>query len=78
MRKTQLPAVLAVTIMAAATSGALLVSSCGGDDQPPQCEVYCVPETDPPAAACAGPDLPCATGTNHDQCPTGCIPEPVV
>lgn len=77
MRKTQLPAVLAVTIMAAATTGALLVSSCGGDDQP-ECEVLCVPESTPAPAACEGPDYPCATGTNMDQCPTGCIPEPVV
>jgi hypothetical protein len=69
MRKSLLPAVLVVSILGAA--------ACGGDDNP-ECEVACVPETTPAPAACEGPDFPCATGPQLDQCPTGCIPEPVV
>ena len=76
MRKLDLPAVLVVTALGAGGTAAL-VSSCGGDDDPPACEVYCVPIGGGPSPNCEAPDLPCATGPNLDQCPAGCEPEPV-
>jgi hypothetical protein len=75
MRKLDLPCVLVVTALTGAST-AVLATSCGGDDEPTVCDVYCVP-IGGTGSACSGPDPVCATGPNDDQCPTGCEPEPV-
>jgi hypothetical protein len=79
MRKLDLPAVLVVTALSGAATTALVANpGCGGDDEPPVCDVSCVPEGGPGTGSnCMGPDFPCATGPNLDQCPPGCEPEPV-
>ena len=77
-KKLDLPAVLVVTALSGAATAAMVTSACGGDDEPPACDVYCTPEGGPGTGSnCMGPDFPCATGPNLDQCPAGCIPEPV-
>jgi hypothetical protein len=71
----RIPAVLAFTVLGAAAGAT--AASCG-DTRPPvdagtTC-VHCVYQvTD--NGNCPFPT--CATGSNHDQCPAGCIPEPV-
>jgi hypothetical protein len=74
MKQLSLPAVLAVAVITSVSTVAV-VTSCGGDDDPSTCDVYCVPDTSD--ENCQAPDLPCATGPNLDQCPPGCSPEPV-
>jgi len=74
----RIPAVLAVAVLTAAGTAALVTSASCGDDTSPTCEVLCVPAGSGTGAACQGPDYPCATGSNLDQCPAGCVPEPLV
>jgi len=66
----RIPSVLAFTVVGAAVG-------CG-DGKPTTdastCEVYCIPQA-PGANHCPPPT--CATGTRHDVCPSGCIPEPI-
>ena len=38
------------------------------------CSVICVPQG---TGSSSCPPTTCATGSNHDVCPTGCIPEPI-
>ena len=77
MRSLRIPAVLAFTVVGAAATAAAV--SCG-DSKPRQdastCEVLCIPQGGGSSSACPLPT--CATGVNHDVCPTGCVPEPVV
>jgi hypothetical protein len=74
----RLPAVLAVAVITTVATVALVTSaSCGGDDQP-TCDVYYVPDGIGGGENCSGPDPTCATGPNLDQCPIGCVAEPVV
>ena len=69
------PAVLAFTVVGAAAGA--IAASCGGEAPAPDaasCPVICVA---PDAGPSACPPSTCATGDNHDICPTGCVPEPI-
>jgi hypothetical protein len=71
----RIPAVLAFTVVGAA-AGAIALS-CGGSTPSPDamtCPVRCIP-TGAGSNACTPPT--CASGPNHDVCPTGCMPEPI-
>ncbi|HEX3475642.1 MAG TPA: hypothetical protein VHT91_11500 [Kofleriaceae bacterium] len=72
----RIPAVLAFTVIGAAAGAAAL--SCHGTGVPPTdamlCSVQCIP-SGPGSNACTPPI--CATGPNHDVCPTGCTPDPI-
>jgi hypothetical protein len=72
-RPLRIPAVLAFTVLGVAAAAA--VTSCG--DEEPRLDAacrYCVYET-VDNGNCPFPT--CATGSNHDQCPAGCIPAPI-
>jgi len=69
--KLRIPAVLAFTVSAAI--------GCGDDGKPTvtsdaRCERYCVYDR-ADNGNCPFPT--CATGSDADQCPSGCIPEPI-
>ena len=76
MPSLRIPAVLTVTVIAGAVAAA--TTSCGTGtpvSDAGSCSVVCV------AQGTGGSNcLPttCATGSNHDMCPPGCIPEPIV
>jgi hypothetical protein len=79
-RTLRIPLALAF-VTVSASSAAVLTASCGSSSSPPpsvdaatSCEVYCVPSGDN-GSNCPYPT--CATGSGHDQCPTGCFPEPI-
>lgn len=74
--RLRIPAMLGVAVLTTATTVGLL-AACGGDDTPTTCDVYCVPEGNGQGSACQGEEPTCATGPDLDQCPAGCIPEPV-
>ena len=74
--KLRLPSAIAVAVLGGATAAAVVTASCG-DDGNETCDVYCVPDGLGGGANCPAPDYPCATGPNLDECPSGCIPEPV-
>jgi len=74
MASLRIPAVLAFTVVGAAAvaSGA----SCG-DTKPvadARC-VYCIYQGSDNGNC---PPPTCATGSNQDVCPAGCVPEPIV
>jgi hypothetical protein len=73
----RIPTVLAFTVLG--TAAAVTTASCGGDAKPTidagSCTVVCVYQSTD-NGHCPFPT--CATGSDHDQCPSGCIPEPVV
>jgi len=67
---------LAIAFVATVAAAAAVTSvSCGDDGQTAQCEVFCV-YSGSDNGNCPFPT--CATGSNLDVCPSGCIPEPVV
>jgi hypothetical protein len=73
-RSLRIPAVLAFTVLGAAAAGSL--GSCA-EDPPPAPDAacrYCIYEA-VDNGACPPPF--CATGSNQDECPQGCIPAPV-
>lgn len=73
-RPLRIPAVLAFTVLGAAAS----LGSCGDEESrldAAMCERYCIYQGSDNGAC---PPPTCATGSNHDQCPPGCIPTPVV
>ena len=67
-----------VVVTGAATAALVTTSSCDDSDEPTSCFVRCFPDGMGGGSSCRGPDFPCATGPNMDQCPAGCIPEPLV
>jgi hypothetical protein len=74
--RLRIPAVLAFTVLG--TAAAVTASSCGDDGKPTadagsSCRPCIYEGSD--NGNCPFPT--CATGSNHDQCPAGCIPEPV-
>lgn len=75
----RIPAVLASTVLGivGGTAAGVAAVSCGGSAPPPDamvCPVRCIP-IDTGSNGCTPPT--CATGPNHDVCPTGCTPEPI-
>jgi hypothetical protein len=79
VRPLKIPAVLAVAVLTGAAAATLVsTSSCTDDDEPDTCFVRCFPDGMGGGANCRAPDYPCATGSNMDQCPSGCVPEPLV
>jgi len=72
----RIPAVLAFTVLGAAAVAS--TGSCGEDKPKPKVDaatcVHCVYQS-ADNGNCPFPT--CATGSNHDVCPEGCIPEPV-
>lgn len=73
----RIPAVLAFTIVggvvAAAGSAGCDGGKPGGDAG--ACSVVCVPQG---SGSNGCTPAVCATGANHDMCPPGCVPEPIV
>ena len=78
MASLRIPAVLAFTVVGAAAvaSGA----SCGKDapPSPPVVDAACVPCIYEAQDNGNCPPPTCATGSNQDVCPAGCVPEPIV
>jgi len=77
MSNKQLRIPIALAFVAVTTASA---ATCGGGESPPfdanaNCQVFCVYEGSD-TGNCPFPT--CATGSNLDQCPAGCIPEPIV
>jgi hypothetical protein len=76
MKQLRAPAVLAFAVVGATT--AALVLSCADSAPKPDaaisCVVYCVYQS-VDNGNCPFPT--CATGTDHDTCPQGCVPAPV-
>jgi hypothetical protein len=75
----RIPAALAFTLLGALGAGAAAtVASCGSDTKPmADAAMACVPciyETNDNGNC---PPPTCATGSNQDVCPEGCIPAPV-
>lgn len=74
MPPLRIPAVLAFTVI----GGVAGAAGCG-DSKPPAdamvCSVRCVPQGTG-SNGCTPPT--CAAGSNHDICPQGCVPEPIV
>jgi hypothetical protein len=71
----RIPAVLAFTVVGAAAG--VTAVSCGGSAPAPDamsCPVVCVAQGSG-SNGCTPPT--CATGSNHDMCPAGCVPEPI-
>ena len=80
MNRLGIPMAIAVTVLAGGATIAAIPSGCGGGESPPfdanaNCQVFCVYEGSD-NGNCPFPT--CATGSDLDQCPTGCIPEPIV
>jgi hypothetical protein len=75
MKRKQLRIPLAVAFVVVSAVGTANVVSCGDDGQSRECQVFCV-YTGSDNGNCPFPT--CATGSNLDVCPTGCMPEPVV
>jgi hypothetical protein len=75
----RVPAVLAFTVVGgAAVLGAVAAAGCGNGTPPADaiaCSVICVPQG---SGSNACTPAVCATGANHDVCPAGCVPEPIV
>jgi len=71
-RPLKIPVALAFVTVTVVVAGTTV--SCDDDDNEPSCQVYCVYETSD-NGNCPFPT--CATGSNLDQCPAGCIPEPL-
>ena len=70
----RLPTVLAFTVVGVTAAAA--AGSCRDNRQPPSdasC-IYCVYESGD-NGNCPFPT--CATGSNQDQCPAGCVPAPI-
>jgi hypothetical protein len=71
----RIPAVLAFTVVGATAAAAL---SCGGNGAPAPdamvCPVVCVAHGSG-SNGCTPPT--CATGSNHDMCPAGCVAVPI-
>jgi hypothetical protein len=75
--RLRIPAVLAFTVLG--TAAAVTASSCGDDGKPTaDAGSSCRPCIYEGSDNGNCPFLTCATGSDQDQCPTGCIPEPVV
>jgi len=74
MKKRPLKIPVALAFVTVTTVAVGTMASCDDDDQEPSCQVYCVYET-ADNGNCPFPT--CATGSNLDQCPAGCIPEPL-
>jgi hypothetical protein len=74
MKPLRIPAVLAFTVLGAAAAGS--AGSCDSGPAPVdgRCVRYCIYQT-VDNGNCPPPT--CATGSNYDQCPPGCIPEPM-
>lgn len=72
-RRLRIPIAIAVVVVGGIAAANAV--SCGDDGQTPQCQVECV-YSGSDNGNCPFPT--CATGSNLDMCPTGCIPEPVV
>jgi hypothetical protein len=75
MKRLRIPLALAVVTMTGVSA-----ATCGGGESPPfdanaNCQIFCVYEGSD-NGNCPFPT--CATGENLDQCPAGCIPEPIV
>ncbi|HEY6175345.1 MAG TPA: hypothetical protein VIX73_12900 [Kofleriaceae bacterium] len=75
MPTLRIPAVLAFTIVGGAVTA---VVACG-DGKPGTdagaCSVVCVPRG---SGSNGCTPATCAQGSNHDVCPVGCVPEPIV
>jgi hypothetical protein len=78
--RLRIPSALAFTVVAAVgAAGAAVVAtaaSCGGDSKPAVDASSCVICVYEAADTGACPYPTCATGSNHDMCPAGCIPQP--
>jgi hypothetical protein len=76
MPSLRIPAALAFTVVG--TVAASAVSCDGGTPRQDAraCQVLCIPQGGGSSSACPLPT--CATGSNHDVCPPGCVPEPIV
>ncbi|TMQ15861.1 MAG: hypothetical protein E6J90_24765 [Deltaproteobacteria bacterium] len=76
----RIPAALAFTVVGAAAVGAAVAAGSCDAGQPRHdattCQVLCIPQGGGSSSACPLPT--CATGSNHDMCPPGCVPEPIV
>ena len=74
----RIPAVLAFTVLGATAVGATAALSCGSSGAPAPdamvCPVVCVAQGSG-TSSCTPPI--CATGSNHDMCPAGCVPQPI-
>lgn len=74
-RPLRIPAALVFVVLGGATAAASLASC--GDEKPrldAGCGRYCIYES-VDNGNCPFPT--CATGSNQDQCPPGCIPAPI-
>jgi hypothetical protein len=71
----RIPAVLAFTVVGVA---AAVGAGCGNGTPAPDamaCSVICVPQG---SGSNGCTPAVCASGSNHDVCPAGCVPEPIV
>ena len=73
----RIPAVLAFTVVGGAIGAAAAVGCGGGKPgaDAPSCSVICVPQG---SGSNGCTPATCAQGSNHDMCPMGCVPEPIV
>jgi hypothetical protein len=72
--KLRIPSVLAFTVLGAAAAASTPSCSDGAPPADAQACVYCVYQS-VDNGNCPFPT--CATGSNQDLCPDGCIPAPV-
>jgi hypothetical protein len=70
MARLRIPAVLAFTVLSVAGA------SCGEEQPGPDAACRVCVYQGPDNGNCPFPT--CATGSNRDQCPPGCIPMPIV
>ena len=80
MKKLRIPSAIAFTVVVSGAIAAATSASCGGGESPTvdanaSCAVFCVYDGSD-NGNCPFPT--CATGSDLDQCPAGCSPEPVV
>jgi len=78
MPSLRIPAVLAFTVAGGMVGGAAAIIGC--DHGKPvadagACSVICVPQG---SGSNGCTPATCAQGANHDVCPAGCVPEPIV
>ena len=73
----RIPAVLVFSVLG--VTAAVTAASCGGKDTKPTIDAAatCVPCVYAGSDNGNCPPPTCATGSNHDVCPDGCIPAPV-
>jgi hypothetical protein len=76
MARLRIPTVLAFTVIGGAVAASAGSCSSGkpGVDAG-VCSVICVPQG---SGSNGCTPAVCASGVNHDVCPPGCVPEPIV